>query len=48
MSISICTFATQVCEQCTDEFCDETCLVFQYDSYQVKYIDVKGLLIHFY
>ena len=31
-------FVTQVCEQCTDEFCDGTCLVFQYDSYQVKYL----------
>ena len=30
--------ALQVCEECTDECCDGTCLVFQYDSYQVNLI----------
>ena len=31
----------QVCGDCRDEFCDGTCIVFQYDSYQVELIYIK-------
>ena len=26
----------KVCEECREEFCSGTCIIFQYDSYQVK------------
>ena len=26
---------TKVCEECGEEFCTGTCIIFQYDSYQV-------------
>ena len=25
----------QICEECKEEFCSGTCIVFQYDSYEV-------------
>ena len=27
----------RVCEECKEEFCSGTCIIFQYDSYQVNY-----------
>jgi hypothetical protein len=28
----------ELCEECGEEFCSGTCLIFQYDSYQVQSI----------
>ena len=35
----------QVCEECKEEFCTGNCIVFQYDSYQVKVKQIQCSIV---
>lgn len=34
----------KVCEECKEEFCGGSCIIFQYDSYQAKIQSIKTIL----
>ena len=33
----------KICEECKEEFCTGTCVIFQYDSYEVICSDQSGI-----
>ena len=37
--------SVKICEECKEEFCSGTCIIFQYDSYQVSNRDY-GIGLH--